>query len=364
MLIEAKREYGIVFRRTEGMFTYQGWPSVCRDDEGTLYAVCSGYRAQHICPFGKTVMNISRDNGKTWSAPIIINDSPLDDRDAGIVYLGGRRLLVTWFVHPAEVYLHTYHNHIKNSCSFDEATAALPVMQTWRSLTGEQQKGGSYVILSEDGGLTWSERIRVPVSSPHGPNVLADGTILYLGKSMYSDREKPGVIAAWASTDGGYTWTRRGEVAFPQGYGPSNFHEPHVIQLPSGRLLGAIRTQEPPSYHNFSIMTCFSDDGGYTWTEPRSLDVSGSPPHLLLHSSGAVICTFGRREAPFGERALISRDGGETWEDEYILDDRANNGDLGYPCSVELPDRKILTVYYQRFPGDAKPSILCSTWEI
>ena len=99
-------------------------------------------------------------------------------------------------------------------------------------------------------------------------------------------------------------------------------------------------------------------------------DVSGSPPHLLKHSSGALVCVYGRREAPFGERALVSWDNGETWTEDYDLDNRAVGGDLGYPCSVELDDGSILTVYYQKYYNDEtgkyddKCSILYTRWTL
>jgi len=93
-------------------------------------------------------------------------------------------------------------------------------------------------------------------------------------------------------------------------------------------------------------------------------DVSGSPPHLMLHSSGALICSYGRREAPFSERAMVSYDGGETWTDEYVLDDRPKMTDLGYPASVELSDGSILTIYYQKVDDDPQCSILYTKWRL
>lgn len=66
-------------------------------NDGTLVVASSGLRSEHICSFGKTVLNVSRDGGRTWSPPRVISDTPLDDRDAGVVSLGGQRLLVTWF---------------------------------------------------------------------------------------------------------------------------------------------------------------------------------------------------------------------------------------------------------------------------
>ena len=62
-----------------------------------LLVVSSGQRSEHVCPWGKTVLNVSHDDGRTWTALQVINDSLIDDRDAGITSLGGGKLLVSWF---------------------------------------------------------------------------------------------------------------------------------------------------------------------------------------------------------------------------------------------------------------------------
>ena len=64
---------------------------------GLWWWVLSGLRFAHVCPWGKTVLFKSKDDGKTWSGPRILNDTPLDDRDCGVLSLGGKKLLVTWF---------------------------------------------------------------------------------------------------------------------------------------------------------------------------------------------------------------------------------------------------------------------------
>ena len=359
-----KTEHGII-NRAQGMYGYKGWPTVTKDGGGRLYAVCSDYRMHHICPFGKTGMYISDDEGKTWSPPIIINDTALDDRDAGILPVGGKKLLMTWFTHPAELFAKSYGAYIKNDCSPDEALIALAQMASWKNLPEAEAKGGSYIRLSDDGGMTWGETIRVPVSAPHGPNILKDGSLIYLGKEVYSyGAEKPGAVAAYESKDSGLTWSRLCEIGVPEGFTLDNFHEPHVAEMPDGTLLGVIRAQGSPSYRGFTVFKCFSYDKGHTWTTPESLDVCGSPPHLLVHSSGAVICVFGRRETPYGERAAVSYDNGKTWPDEYVLFSGAPDGDLGYPSSVELADGSILTVYYQKYENDSKCSLMYTKWRL
>jgi len=370
-----KVEHGIISRIPDNMYGYHGWPSIAKGDDGTLYAVCSGNRMSHVCPFGKTHMFVSRDEGKTWTPPIVVNDTPLDDRDAGIVNLGNGKLLVTWFRHPAKAYLTTYHNSIKNSLTPDEAIIALAQMSTYHNLLEEDRKGGSFVRLSRDNGVTWGDTVQLPVSAPHGPIVLDDGTLLYLGKEHFSDmwdvQDKPHCLATWTSSDDGLSWQKLGDVEIPEGYVLDNFHEPHAVQLKDGRILGVIRAQNAagdekhPLAANvgFTMFTTWSLDGGKTWSDMQKLDVSGSPPHLLLHSSGAIICAFGRREKPFGERALVSKDNGETWE-EYVLNVDGIDGDLGYPASVELSDGSVLTMYYQKAPGDRKCSILYTKWNL
>ena len=89
---------------------------------------------------------------------------------------------------------------------------------------------------------------------------------------------------------------------------------------------------------------------GYTFTKPVQIltDKGGSPAHLIEHSSGALISVYGYREAPFGIRAMISYDNGETWETDLVITDKEPTPDLGYPGSVELENGNILTVFYTR----------------
>ncbi|MEX0325152.1 MAG: hypothetical protein AB3N33_03590, partial [Puniceicoccaceae bacterium] len=91
-----------------------------------------------------------------------------------------------------------------------------------------------------------------------------------------------------------------------------------------------------------------------------------------------ILCSYGHRRPPFGQRAAISEDG-ITWrkEDEFILRDDAPNKDLGYTVSIELEPGRILTVYYQpnvepganprMVPPDPlriKPGILGTIWQL
>lgn len=366
--------HGIVNRVTHSVFSYQGWGTVARDENGTLYAVASSFRVSHICPFGKTAMYISKNEGKTWSPPIVINDTYLDDRDAGILYMGNGRMLVSWFTHSA----HEYNNNakwvsfIKKAAEPAAYDATQGLINGYSHLPEAETLAGSYVRISEDYGVTWSEKIFLPITSPHGPTLCRDGSLIYLGIEIYeTDRKHYRDLVGnenaslYRSRDGGYTWTCESKITAPDwvaenGY---NLDEPHVLELPNGNILGAFRIEGAKP---FTIGLCLSKDGGKTWCEVYPTGISGSPPHLMMHSSGALICSFGRRESPCGERAIVSYDYGKTWDDEYIISHPANenDNDLGYPSTVELDDGSLLTVYYQRYENDRKPSILYTKWSL
>lgn len=358
----------IVNRVENNIFNYQGWPTVTKDENGTLYVACSGHRLAHVCPFGKNLLYISRDDGETWSSPVIINDTVLDDRDAGILSLGDGKFLLTYFNHSRDFYLKD-KNRLQSAFSFQapfnggKRDLIEGVMKYWEDMDEVGNRYGSFVRLSNDGCRTWSDAIKVPISSPHGPVKLSDGRLLYLGKECYSGQYENAVFA-FDSSDGGKTWNYLSRVDFPDGCGPKNIHEPYAVELPDGRILGALRGQGEAVDHGFTIFFCTSDDGGKTWTHPKASGICGSPPHMLVHSSGAIVLTYGRRKAPFGERARISYDGGETFGEEIVISSESPTGDLGYPSSAELSDGSILTVYYQRAAGDDYTSILGTKWKL
>lgn len=357
-----KTEDGIVYRAGKTFFHYNGWPSVCKGDDGTLFAVASSHRIQHVCPCGKTAMFVSKNEGKTWTPPIIVNDTYLDDRDAGIINMGNGKMLISWFNLPVE----TYKKDCEEVAGFEwmrkgQVSIIRGIAESWDDLPEEDRAGGSFVRISEDEGVTWGEAIKVPVSTPHGPSLMNDGSLMYMGKEMKNDYLAESRIAAYRSEDCGKTWTLAGVVPFPEDCPVELCHEPHVIQLPNGRLLGAIRVHKP-----FTVYTSFSDDMGKTWSVAQGIGVDGSPPHLLVHSSGAVICSFARRgeEGDRSQRAVVSYDNGENWQEEYLIREVTFGVDLGYPASVELEDGTILTVYYQSLPDEWNCSVLYTKWKL
>ena len=137
--------------------------------------------------------------------------------------------------------------------------------------------------------------------------------------------------------------------------------EPHIVELPSGELIAAIRAENSEALERFSLYLTSSTDGGKTWSKAWEFGRIGSPPHLLLRKDGSVVVTYGRRRAPFGNRASISYDGCRTFGEEYILSE-THCGDLGYPATTELADGSLVTVYYQPYEKDNRTSIFFTKW--
>ena len=140
--------------------------------------------------------------------------------------------------------------------------------------------------------------------------------------------------------------------------------EPHAIQLPGGKILVHLRMQRGGEHRVFTLYQSESMDGGKTFSPPHPLlgALGGAPAHLLLHSSGTLLSVYGHREAPYGIRAMFSRDGGNTWDVDYVLDAEGPSGDLGYPATVERRDGSLLTVYYENNGGQSR--ILQKIWRL
>ena len=369
---------GLVFRATEGPFRYQAWPSICQDEDGVLYAAWSGLRSSHVCPFGKDLMSISRDGGETWSSPAVINDTWLDDRDAGLTYLGNGKMILTYFCHPAEVYRTIWRDWIVGDAEPQWKPLMEGFLESYATYTPEQNRSGSFIKISNNYGKSWGAPIKMPITAPHGVVKTIGGRLLYLGTEFnglphrydasfpetednvpLEDRDR---IFLYESFDDGKTWEKLSKLpldSVTKEY--KRLCEPHIVELPSGELIAAIRAENSEAVGRFSLYFASSKDGGKTWGTPWAFDRIGSPPHLLLRKDGSVVVTYGRRTAPFGNRASISYDGCRTFGEEYILSE-THCGDLGYPATAELADGSLVTVYYQPYEKDNRTSIFFTKW--
>ena len=349
---------------------FGGWPSIARSAEGELLVVFSGDRKHHVDPYGKTILVRSLDQGSSWSDPQIINNSPLDDRDAGIVVCPDGRWLVSLFTSQL------YATWTDSADYYGE-----PEVAAWRPfierLTPELRREylGYFTIISHDQGLSWSTLRRAPVTAPHGPVLGSQGELIFLGNQRDKGRAS---IACYVSTNSGEAWQKRGVLADANCLEGIYLCEPHLAQLPDGRLLGLMRVNAA-DVEKRQLMQSFSKNGGRTWSPVESTGIWGLPPHLLQHSSGALLASFGHRREPFGQRVAVSLDGGKTWPHILSLATIETHAgtvaqdvgeifyqtpDLGYPATVELGDGSLFTVWYQSRPDRTGALIEGCCWQL
>ncbi len=328
---------------------YCAWPAIARTADGDII-VCYTRTEEHLGPDGQILLSRSKDNGQTWETPVVVYDSPLDDRESGLTLLEDGRLIL----------------HVRTTRWTPTAYAKLPplayeqdTLNRWiqhvdtREYREAARWEGEWHLVSEDGGYTWSHPVPGQ-DSIHGGVHMDNGEIL-----VASYRNHPDRAGVYVGSNPMGTFEKTAEILSPL---PDalRFGEPHVIQLKSGRVLMMIRATAKP-YDDKSPLSyaygSYSDDYGRTWSAPFKTTLWGFPPHLLQLADGRVLVTYGHRRSPFGQRVAVSVDG-ITWdkEDEIIIRDDAPNKDLGYPVSLELEPGTILTVYYQpNVPADANP---------
>jgi predicted neuraminidase len=298
-----------------GAGAYEAFPDVCRTASGELLCVFyAGYG--HVSdprpdlPQGARIaLCRSHDDGRTWSPAEVVVDTPIDDRDPSIVPLANGELLVTFM---------TYDSNRKE---------------------GTHQV---FSVRSADGGHSWGrpQPIDTPftqleaVSTP--PRRMPDGRLLLTPYGNFTgDSRSYKHAAVLESRDEGRTWTTLAEVKGADKR--TVLLEPDLVSLPGNRLLMLCRP---------AMLRTESLDGGRTWTVPEEVGISGDCPYLLLTSKQVLLC--GIRHRPTKSTCVIySHDLGQTWKGPLAID----NVQGAYPSLVELPDGRILVVYYTEGKG-------------
>ena len=206
---------------------------------------------------------------------------------------------------------------------------------------------GEFVYTTRDRGKTWTGPSFLPKDGVaqcwNRPVYLArpDGVLLTFPTVSRRTGDE-GRVFVYASYDGGVTWSFLSIMAQSDDY---MLIMPTVVNLPSGRLLAAVRVH----LNLYSPWTEMydSDDGGVSWRFIGRLNDHGMPSQLARLQDGRIAAVYGYRLPPYGIRARVSEDEeGWRWGPELILRDDALTGDLGYPRGGVARDGAMVACYY------------------
>ena len=279
--------------------------------------------ADHVGIKGRLDMVFSED-GKTWSKPVLVADSPFDDRNPAFGQAKDGTLVVGFWRSAKDSYK-----------DYERDDPAQPV-STW-------------VTRSTDGGRTWSDPSEIDVrdigyGSPYGKMLTLPDGMMLMNIYGYEVREPGEKTAAkedhsylYSSSDHGMIWRRHALIG-------RKFNETGLLRLPDGTLLAAMRSAGDKA--NVSLTR--SVDGGGNWSEPQSVSPPmAHPADLTLLGDGRVLLVTGYRAEPFGVRGAIGeKSGAFDGTKSFRLVGDSTNVDTGYPSSVVLADGRVLTFYY------------------
>ena len=301
---------------------FQGIPGVERAANGRLWAVwyAGGPDEPGEGPGNYVLLVSSGDDGRTWSAPTLVIDPPGNVRayDPCLWHDPQGRLWLFW----------------AQSYQWWDGRAGVWAMVT--SNSGEERPTWSAPRRLADGIM-----MNKPTVTSHGEWLLpvavwereASGGI----EPAY--RHVPGAASGayvLASTDGGATFTPRGQVRVPLRV----FDEHMIIERRDGSLWMLVRAA-------YGIGESESSDGGRTWTSGRRSAIPHVDSRFFIRRlrSGALLLVTHR--PPDGRArshltARLSDDEGKTWQGGLMIDERVG---VSYPDGVEAPDGALHAIY-------------------
>ncbi len=246
--------------------------------------------------------------------------------------------------------------------SREMSLTALPddsLLLTAQSAVGVEEGKRIPLCRSTDGGHTWETDSIEGDDYPRNVIVEADGSLLMVRalEKMREDISDETVAIAIPvkggpnlrldrSRDGGRTWE------FSEGivdWDYCTWGEMSCIRLKDGRLLATMRNQIPGTEgegFEDTYVTDSSDDGKH-WSKPwRMGNTAEVHAYLTELDDGRILATYANYHLPWGVYAVISEDGGKTWDIENSIE-LALSADFntGWPVTLQLLDSSLITCY-------------------
>jgi len=346
-------------------FAYISHPSITTLDNGEWIAAFNHSRRreprQHPPgdPLFRTLLARTADRGRTWSTPTFApNFDWYGTECPGISQLSDGTVVVT------ETRLAWYPLGLAKKRREEGERVAIHLPERgwtedfedtdWAEASYTWARGydGLYAHLSTDRGESFEKTIKID-SGPHQVGYSRTGVVeLRDGRVAYAVTEHltPHFGSSYAvfSTDFCRSW---GPTVLIVDRPEIEFSEPDLAEVGPGELYCILRESRSTGL----LHGCRSTDGGRTWSAPEKTSIYGHPGHLLVLDDGRLLCSYGRREAPFGIRACLSEDRGRSWEieREMVIRDDLPNGDLGYPTTIEYEPGQLFCCYYGQEPDGA-----------
>ncbi len=225
---------------------------------------------------------------------------------------------------------------------------------------------------STDRCKTWNGPFTIPLFGRKGLLTRTDYIIngkhdMFVFITSEKDNGKEGWPFCARTTDGGKTWQHVGWIGEQppvDSYGYAIM--PSTVRLGNGALLSAIRRGGIfDGNKRWWLEGFLSPDDGKSWYMLKELYInnSGNPASMITLQDGRIVITYGWRHAPYGIRARISEDQGQTWGTEIILRKDGDSWDIGYPRTIQRADGKIVTVYYYKDASSKERYISATIWD-
>jgi sialidase-1 len=264
---------------------------------------------------------ISRDNGRTWGEPFVIQENrwKLNVKHPNLLRLKSGEILFTF--------------------------------SSWDSMA----QRNVFSKRSADEGKTWSEPKQISKPGWYCTNNdhilrLRSGCILLpahtvIGGGPYLGGPSKLESFVYLSDDDGRSWRRSADSMTAVGRG---CHEPSIIERKSGQLLCFLRNT------NQCIYRATSDDQGDHWSKPEPTDlIAPESPSLLkrIPKTGDLLLVWNRVASKTNTprsplTAAISLDDGNTWRHVQHIEPPSER-DAAY-ASVFFRDDEVLIGYYTR----------------
>jgi hypothetical protein len=298
-----------------------GYFPILAKHENTIFVFCRT-GAGHLGKNGKIAVLSSLD-GLDWHYKGTVEKDNADIRNPAVYIFPDGKILLALYRYNA----------------YDEKGMCSP---------SKNKSPNNYDLLfftSDDGGATWKEQGGTNLDKVYGDigKVSPHGKMfLYKGELLLPVYNKLGCFLL-SSKDDGQSWDIFSHI--------SDLLEPFVTEMPNNELIAVMRAGRKSPFGEASLVSIYRNN---EWTEPVCVtERMQHPAGLLVLSNNQLLLYYGDRN--FGNQRILvklSADNGQTWSRAIQVGDSFQNCDFGYPSTIELPEGKLLSVFYAKQSDD------------